>query len=89
MINLSEVSLKNRVLVWYFIVITAIGGIVAFNELGRMEDPTYTIREMVISASWPGASAEEMQDQVTDKLEREIQDIPCLLYTSPSPRDRG
>lgn len=78
MINLSEVSLKNRVLVWYFIVITAIGGIVAFNELGRMEDPTYTIREMVISASWPGASAEEMQDQVTDKLEREIQDIPGL-----------
>ena len=78
MINLSEVSLKNRVLVWYFIVITAIGGIVAFNELWRMEDPTYTIREMVISASWPGASAEEMQDQVTDKLEREIQDIPGL-----------
>ena len=70
MINLSEVSLKNRVLVWYFIVITAIGGIVAFKELGRMEDPTYTIREMVISASWPGASAEEICQQTNENVAR-------------------
>ena len=76
--NLTEIALKNRVLVWYFIIMTAIGGIFAYNKLGRMEDPQFTIREMVIQANWPGATAREMQDQVTDKLEKKIQDIPGL-----------
>lgn len=64
--NLTEVALKNKVLVWYFIVVTAIGGIFAYNKLGRMEDPQFTIRQMVVSAAWPGATAQEMQEQVTD-----------------------
>ena len=76
--NLTEVSLNNRVLVWYFIIITAIGGVFAYFRLGRMEDPTFTIRQMVVSAVWLGASAEEMQKQVTDKLEKKIQDVPHL-----------
>ena len=84
--NLSEISLKNSVLVWYFIIITAIGGIFAYQKLGRMEDPAFTIRMMVISASWPGASAEEMQDQVTDKLERKIQDVPGMHRITSSTR---
>ncbi len=78
--NLTEVSLKNQSLVWYFIVVTAIGGIFSYFQLGRMEDPAFTIREMVISAAWPGASAEEMQNQVTDKLEKRLQDVPHLDY---------
>ena len=78
MINLTEVSLKNRTLVWYFIITTAIGGIFSYFNLGRMEDPAYTIREMVVSASWPGASAEEMQNQITDKLEKRIQNLPNI-----------
>ena len=78
--NLTEVSLKNRTLVWYFIFVTAIGGIFSYFQLGRMEDPAFTIREMVISAAWPGASAEEMQNQVTDKLEKRLQDVPHLNY---------
>lgn len=76
--NLTEISLKNRVLVWYFIVMTAIGGIFSYIHLGRMEDPAFTIRQMVVSAAWPGATAEEMQDQVTDKLEKKLQDTPNL-----------
>ncbi|MBR5913857.1 MAG: efflux RND transporter permease subunit [Selenomonadaceae bacterium] len=76
--NLTEVSLNNRVLVWYFIIITAIGGIFSYIKLGRMEDPTFTIRQMIVSAVWLGASAEEMQNQVTDKLEKKIQDVPNL-----------
>ncbi|BAL81942.1 putative efflux protein [Selenomonas ruminantium subsp. lactilytica TAM6421] len=76
--NLTEVSLKNRTLVWYFIVITAIGGILSYFQLGRMEDPQFTIRQMVVSAAWPGATAEEMQEQVTDKLEKRLQDTPHL-----------
>ena len=55
--NLTEVALKNKVLVWYFIVVTAIGGIFAYNKLGRMEDPQFTIRQMVVSAAWPGATS--------------------------------
>ena len=76
--NLTEVALKNKVLVWYFILVTAIGGIFCYNKLGRMEDPQFTIRQMVISAAWPGATAQEMQDQVTDKLEKKLQDTRHL-----------
>ena len=76
--NLTELSLRHRTLVWYFIIVFAIGGIFAYESLGRMEDPAFTIRQMVISAAWPGATAEEMQEQVTDKLERRFQDTPGL-----------
>ena len=76
--NLTELSLRHRTLVWYFIIVFTVGGIFAYNSLGRMEDPAFTIRQMVISAVWPGASAEEMQEQVTDKLERRFQDTPGL-----------
>ena len=76
--NLTELSLRHRALVWYFIIVFAVSGIFAYNALGRMEDPAFTIRQMVISAAWPGASAEEMQEQVTDKLERRFQDTPGL-----------
>ena len=76
--NLTELSLRHRTLVWYFIIVFTIGGIFAYESLGRMEDPACTIRQMVISAAWPGATAEEMQEQVTDKLERRFQDTPGL-----------
>ena len=76
--NLTELSLRHRTLVWYFIIVFTIGGIFAYESLGRMADPAFTIRQMVISAAWPGATAEEMQEQVTDKLERRFQDTPGL-----------
>ena len=76
--NLTELSLRHRALVWYFIIVFAVGGIFAYNALGRMEDPAFTIRQMVVTAAWPGATAEEMQEQVTDKLERRFQDTPGL-----------
>ena len=57
--NLTKVSLKNQSLVWYFIVMVAVGGIFSYLELGRMEDPTFTIRQMIVTAAWPGASAEQ------------------------------
>ena len=76
--NLTELSLRHRTLVWYFIIVCALSGIFAYESLGRMEDPAFTIRQMVISAAWPGATAEEMQEQVTDKLERRFQDTPGL-----------
>ena len=76
--NLTEISLNNRALVWYFIIVAFIGGIFSYFALGRMEDPKFVIREMIVAAYWPGATAYEMQDQVTDKLEKKLQDIPGL-----------
>ena len=85
--NLTEVSLKNKVLVWYFIIVTSIGGIFAYNKLGRMEDPQFTIRHMVVSAAWPVATAQEMQEQVTDKLEKKLQDTRGLDNIKSETRD--
>ena len=76
--NLTELSLKNKSLVWYFIVAAYIGGILSYFALGRMEDPKFIVRDMVVAAYWPGATAVEMQEQVTDKLEKKLQDIPHL-----------
>lgn len=78
--NLSELALKNKVLVWYFIVIVAIAGVFSYMKLGRMEDPAYTVRQMVVTVAWPGATAQQMQDQVTDKIEKKLQDTPNLDY---------
>lgn len=84
--NLTEISLKNKDIVWYFVVVTFIAGIFAYYRLGRMEDPDYTIRMMVVSAAWPGATAEEMAEQVTDKLERKFQDLPGIDFIKSSTR---
>jgi len=86
MTNLTEISLKHRALVWYFIIMTAIGGVAAYFQLGRMEDPQFTIRQMVITAAWPGATAEQMQEQVTDKLEKKFQDVPGLDHINSETR---
>ena len=68
--NLSELALKNKVLVWYFIILVAIAGVFSYMKLGRMEDPAYTVRQMVITVAWPGATATQMQEQVTDKIRK-------------------
>ena len=74
--NLTEIALKNKSIVWYFVAVAAIGGILSYFTLGRMEDPKFTIREMIVAAYWPGATAGEMSEQVTDKIEKKLQDIP-------------
>ena len=84
--NLTEVSLKNRNLVWYFIVVIFIAGIFSYTKLGRMEDPAYTIRQMIVTVAWPGADAVQMEQQVTDKIEKKLQDTPGLDYVKSSSR---
>lgn len=84
--NLTEVSLKNRAIVWYFIIVTAIGGIFFYFKLGRMEDPNFTINQMVVTAAWPGASADQMEQQVTDKLESKFRDIPGVKEITSNTR---
>lgn len=79
-INLTEWALNHRGLVYYFIILIFIMGIVSYRQLGRMEDPDFVIRQMVVSAVWPGATAREVEEQVTDKIEKKLQDTPGLDY---------
>ena len=78
--NLTEVSLHHKGLAWYFIIVVFLAGFLAYFRLGRMEDPSFTIRQMVVTAAWPGATAEQMEQQVTDKLEKRFQDLPGIDY---------
>lgn len=84
--NLTEISLRNKDLVWYFVAVTFIVGIWSYFQLGRMEDPAFTIRQMVVTAAWPGATAEQMAEQVADKLERKFQDLPGVDFIKSSTR---
>jgi len=78
--NLTEWALNHKQLVYYFIFIIFIGGIFSYQKLGRMEDPDFTIRQMIVSVNWPGASARQVEEQVTDKIEKKLQDTPGLDY---------
>lgn len=78
--NLSEWALTHKELMYFFIAIVFIMGIFSYRQLGRMEDPDFTIRQMVVSVSWPGASARQIEEQVTDKIEKKLQDTPGLDY---------
>ena len=79
-INLTRWALNHKQLIYYFIIITLLGGIFSFYKIGRMEDPDFTIRQMVIQVNWPGATARQIEEQVTDKIERKIQETPHLDY---------
>jgi multidrug efflux pump len=73
--NLSEWALGNRTLVLYFILVFAVAGVLAYDRLGQSEDPPFTFRVMVVKTLWPGAAAHEVEEQVTDRVERKLQEI--------------
>jgi multidrug efflux pump subunit AcrB len=79
--NLSEWALRHRSLVWYFMGIFAIMGVAAYLNLGREEDPSFTIKTMLIQTQWPGASVDEMSKQVTERIERKLEELDVLDYT--------
>jgi multidrug efflux pump subunit AcrB len=74
--NLSEWSIRRPSLVVYFMLVAVIAGSIVFFRLGRNEDPAFTFRTMVVSAAWPGATIEETLLQVTERLERTLQEAP-------------
>ena len=78
--NLTEWALNHKQLIYYFIFVIFIGGVISYQNLGRMEDPDFTIREMIVTVNWPGASARQVEEQVTDKIEKKLQDTPGLDY---------
>ncbi|NBB46899.1 AcrB/AcrD/AcrF family protein [Rhizobium sp. CRIBSB] len=79
--NLSDWALEHRSIVWYFMIAFAVAGFYAYLDLGREEDPSFTVKTMVIQAQWPGASAQEVTEQVTDRIERKLQELAALDYT--------
>ncbi|MGV8939247.1 MAG: efflux RND transporter permease subunit [Allorhizobium sp.] len=79
--NLSDWALEHRSLVWYFMIVFILAGTFSYLNLGREEDPAFTIKTMVIRAAWPGASAEEVTRQVTDRIEKKLQELDSLDHT--------
>ncbi|WP_431269363.1 efflux RND transporter periplasmic adaptor subunit [Dankookia sp. P2] len=78
--NLSDWGVRNGTLTLFLILLLAAAGGFSYLRLGRAEDPGFTIKVMVVSAQWPGATAAEMQDQVADRIESRLQDLPHLDY---------
>jgi multidrug efflux pump len=76
--NLSRWALEHIPLTRYLIVVLLIGGILSYGRLGQDEDPPFTFRAMVVRANWPGATALQMAEQVTDKLEKKLQETPYI-----------
>lgn len=85
--NLSEWAIRNRSLVLFLMTAVVVAGTVSFLKLGRAEDPVFTIRTMVVQARWPGATLDETLQQVTERIERTLQEVPNLdtlrSYTVP------
>nr|WP_303625965.1 efflux RND transporter permease subunit [Rhodopseudomonas palustris] len=73
--------MHHRSMVWYFMIAFMAAGLFSYLELGREEDPAFTIKTMVIQAKWPGASAEETTRQVTDRIEKKLEELESLDYT--------
>ena len=78
--NLSEWALRHRSLVLYAMVVTAILGVLGFSNLGESEDPPFTFKVMVIQTLWPGASAQQVEREVTDRIERKLQETPNVDF---------
>ncbi len=81
-LNLSAWALKHRALVLFAIIALVVAGVQSFNKLGRSEDPAFLVRSMIISATWPGATAREVQEQVTDEIEKTLQEVPWFDYVT-------
>jgi len=79
--NLSEWALNHRSFTWFLMIVSLFAGAISYMSMGREEDPTFSIPTMVVAAQMPGATAEEMQTQVTDRIERKLQELDGLDVT--------
>ena len=85
--NLSRWAIRHPQLIAFLILAIGFGGAFAYQRLGRAEDPAFTIKNAIVSAVWPGATTEEMQDQVADRIEKKLQELPWVdkidTYSKP------
>ena len=78
--NLSDWALKHRSFVVFLMIVVTIAGLSSYVSLGRNEDPAFTFRTMVVQAAWPGATLDDTVEQVTERLERTLQETPNLDF---------
>jgi multidrug efflux pump subunit AcrB len=78
--NLSEWALRHRSFVLYLMLVSALAGIYSYQKLGREEDPPFTIKTMVVRTLWPGATTGDTLQQVTDRIEKKLEELPYLDY---------
>ena len=79
--NLSDWALRHRSFVWYLILVSLLAGAYGYMSMGREEDPAFTIKTMIIQAALPGATAEETVTQVTERIEKKLQELENLKFT--------
>ncbi len=80
-INLSEWALRHQSLIVYLMLVFAVSGAYAYRQLGQAEDPAFTIKVMLVRAFWPGATAREVEQQVTERIEKKLQEIPWFDFS--------
>ena len=80
--NLSALAVREQSVTFFLILLISIAGVIAFLGLGRAEDPPFTVKTMTIVSMWPGATAQEMEEQVADKIEKRMQELRWYDYTS-------
>jgi multidrug efflux pump subunit AcrB len=78
--NLSEWAVRHRSLVTYFMLVIVVAGVASYFRLGRSEDPDFTVKTMVVQVGWPGATVADTLEQITDRVERKLQETPNLDY---------
>jgi multidrug efflux pump subunit AcrB len=78
--NLSEWALKHQSFIWYLMFVGLLMGVFSYFNLGREEDPSFTIKTMVIQSKWPGATQEETLEQITDRIEKKLEELDSLDY---------
>jgi multidrug efflux pump len=86
-LNLSEWSLRHPQMVLYLMIVFMIGGVISYFQLGRAEDPDFTFKVMVVRTLWPGANAQQVEQQLTERIEKKLAETPWVdvLRTASKP----
>ena len=76
--NIAGYALNNKQVIYFFLFVTLLGGFIAYDKLGKREDAPFVVKEMIITTYYPGASQYEVQEQITEIIEREVQSHPMV-----------
>jgi len=76
--DIAKLSIKNSVISWMFAILLLLGGIISYSDLGRLEDPEFTIKEAMIITSYPGASPLQVEEEVSYPIENALQQLPYI-----------
>ena len=79
--SLAEIAIENRTVTYFSVFLLVAGGIASFFALGQLEDPEFTVKTAVVATAYPGASPREVELEVTDRVEKAIQELPQLKHT--------